>query len=105
LAGCRRWDAAYSGGRGQEECSFCAAGAGHKGKSQHENGCRAAGVVYKLGGIAHDRGLFQQRLLVSARPQDEATRARAKAEDIALVEAAGLRQGCDTVKIWMENRI
>ena len=51
-----------------------------------------ADVVYKLDSIAHDMGLFQQRLLVSARPLDDKTRARAKAEDIAIVEAAGLKQ-------------
>lgn len=65
---------------------------------------QAAGIVYKLDSIAHDMGLFQQRLLVSARPLDDATRARAKAEDITVVEAAGLRQLRDTVKHWMENR-
>ncbi len=63
-----------------------------------------ADVVYKLDSIAHDMGLFQQRLLVSARPLDDKTRARAKAEDIAIVEAAGLKQLRDSVKNWMENR-
>ena len=63
-----------------------------------------AEVVYKLDSIAHDMGLFQQRLLVSARPLDEATRARAKAEDIAIVEGVGLKQLRDTLKNWMENR-
>lgn len=65
---------------------------------------QAAGMVYKLDSIAHDMGLFQQRLLVSARPLDEATRARAKAEDIVIVAAAGLKQLRETVKNWMENR-
>lgn len=64
----------------------------------------AAGVVYKLDSIAHDMGLFQQRLLVSARPLSEAARARAQAGGIALVEAAQLGQLRDTVRQWMENR-
>jgi len=69
-----------------------------------QHGDKDAGIVYKLDSIAHDMGLFQQRLLVSARALDEATRARAKAEDFAIVEAAGLRQLRETVKNWMENR-
>ncbi len=65
---------------------------------------QAAGVVYKLDSIAHDMGLFQQRLLVSARLLDDTTRARAQEKDIAIVEARGLRQLGETVKNWMENR-
>ena len=61
-------------------------------------------VVYKLDSIANDMGLFQRRLLVSARPLTDAIRARAKAEGITLVEAGLLGQINQIVKNWMENR-
>lgn len=61
-------------------------------------------IVYKLDSIANDMGLFQQRLLVSARPLPDAIRDRAKAENIAVVEAAALGQLNTFVKHWMENR-
>jgi hypothetical protein len=63
-----------------------------------------AEVVYKLDSIAQDMGLFQQRLLVSARPLDEATRARTQSKGITIIEAGGLRQLREVVKNWMENR-
>jgi hypothetical protein len=69
-----------------------------------QNSEKDAGIVYKLDSIAHDMGLFQQRLLVSARALDDSTRARAKAEEIVIVEVAGLKQLRDTVMRWMELR-
>jgi hypothetical protein len=69
-----------------------------------QDGERDSGIVYKLDSIAHDMGLFQQRLLVSARLLDEATRARAQAGEIGIVEVAGLKRLREAVAQWMENR-
>lgn len=61
------------------------------------------GIVYKLDSIANDMGLFQKRLLVSARPLSDSIRARATNGGIDLLEAGNLSKLLETVKNWMDK--
>lgn len=73
----------------------CKTGGMEDGKDAH--------VVYKLDSIGHDMGLFQKRLLVSAREVDATLRARAAEESIDVVGPRQLGELRQIVLHWMNG--